>query len=47
MPVDPLHRMTVEEFRALPEAVRDYNYELRHGVLVPVDLERVGVIGER
>jgi Uma2 family endonuclease len=28
--------MTVEEFRALPEPVGDFNYELHHGELFPV-----------
>ena len=41
MAANPLHRMTVEEFRALPKAVGDYNYELHHGVLVPVTRPRL------
>lgn len=36
MAANPVHRMTVEEFRRLPEPTGDYDYELHYGELVPV-----------
>jgi Uma2 family endonuclease len=41
MAANPLHRMTVEEFRALPEAVGEFTYELHHGELVVVTLPKL------
>ncbi len=36
MAANPVHSITVEEFRQLPESAGDYDYELHYGELVPV-----------
>jgi len=36
MAANPIHRITVEEFRRLPESTGDYEYELHYGELVPL-----------
>ncbi len=36
MAANPVHRMTVEEFRRLPDSIGDYEYELHYGELVPL-----------
>ena len=36
MAANPVHLITVEEFRQLPEPSGDYTYELHHGELIPV-----------